>query len=88
MLIEYVSEAVSESRQLLERKEWRPVKIGKKRKKTGRRKDGASWITETKMDEMSTGKVKRGNEGLALRKDRRVFLRGCAKLPSSAVEFE
>lgn len=47
-------------------------------KKSGR-EDATSWITGTKMDEMPTEKVKRGNEGLALGKDGRVFLRGCSR---------
>jgi len=47
-------------------------------KKSGR-EDATSWITGTKMDEMPTEKVKRGNEGLALGKDRRVFLGGCSR---------
>lgn len=34
---------------------------------------------ETRMDEMPTEKVKRGNEGLASRKDRRGFLGGCSR---------
>lgn len=41
------------------------------------------------MDETPTEKVKRGNEGLALAKDRRPLLGRCSRgLPSSTIEFE
>lgn len=41
------------------------------------------------MDETPTRKVKHGNEGLALEKDRRALLGGCSRdSPSSTIEFE